>query len=391
MMNDVAGVETDPTPIVAEAIFVCDAHYREHAQAMSAKLGFPAILVTELRPDDLRHADQVIVDVDLRDMQTVDLLKHALDRVPEIRCRTFLVNDGASERLLRVQANALGATRHMQRRYAMAELRREYSVTRRKARTEREAAELRKAPGGVSISKAGASLDALFEGLLADQPLSMQGVSQAAAGVLASIGEIGAAAWLETVRDHHEGTFQHCLLVTGVAASFANGAKLGPVQAGALVNAALLHDVGKAVIPRQILDKQGKLTPAEFDVVKQHPVAGYTYLARNGSISPVIMDAVRHHHEALDGSGYPDKLKGDEITPLTRILTVCDVYGALIESRPYKEPMSPKQAVSVLIDMTLTSKVDYGPVRTIAGSFGVPLPADLGDLVRQFSGGRRRA
>jgi HD-GYP domain-containing protein (c-di-GMP phosphodiesterase class II) len=106
-------------------------------------------------------------------------------------------------------------------------------------------------------------------------------------------------------------------------------------------------------------------------------------------VSPVIMDAVRHHHEALDGSGYPDKLRGDQITPLTRILTVCDVFAALVESRPYKATRTPAEAVEILIDMTLSSKIDYGAVRALAGSFGVKLPPTMGDLVTKVAGVRR--
>lgn len=368
---------------------MCDAAHLGHAGELAGKLGFPVILLTDLRPHQLSHADHVIVDVDLRDMTVVDLLKHALDRVPEIRTRSFLIDSGASERLLRVQANALGATRHISRRTALAELRREYSLTgRRGKRSERDDMALRKAPGGVSIAEAEASLVGLFDGLLSDQAPSMQAVSRAAAGVLTSVGDVGAANWLATVREHHEGTFQHCLLVTGVAANFARGANLSAMQSTALMNAAVLHDVGKAVIPRQILDKPGKLTPQEFEVVKQHPMAGFQYLASHASIAAPILDAVRHHHEALDGSGYPDRLKAEEITPLTRALTVCDVYAALVEKRPYKEPMSPREAVSILIDMTLTSKVDYTPVRALAGSFGIALPPRVGDLV-QFNSQRR--
>lgn len=375
--------------VVANAlVFVCDAHSKAHAQELAVALGSRVLVIGSFGSEDLRDVDQVVVDADLRDMQSIDTLKHALDRVPAVRTRTFLVDEGNSERLLRVQANALGATRHMVRRFALKQLQRELAVPLRPNRTPRDLATLRAAPGGESAFRAGEALSDLFEGVLSGEAISLQGVSQAAAGVLASVGDVGAGQWLATVREHHEGTFQHCMLVTGVAAGFARGAKLNSAQAGALMNAALLHDIGKAVIPRQILDKPGKLTAEEFGAVKLHPVAGYEYLKKHGSVSPVIMDAVRHHHEALDGSGYPDRLKGEEITPLTRILTACDVFAALVETRPYKATRTPEEAVEVLIDMTLTSKVDYGPVRALAGSFGVALPPTMGGLVTKVAGVR---
>ena len=367
-------------------MFVCDPHWEGHGKAMAGQLGAPVHLLADLTLGDLADAEQVVVDVDLRDMNSVGRLKHALDRVPAIKARTFLIDAGGSERLLRVQANALGATRHMVRKFALAELRREYSVTGRARRSPAAEAALRAEPGGVSIAEAERSLEVLFEGMLNDAPMSMAGVSQAAAGVLASVKAVGADAWLASVRKHHEGTFQHCLLVTGVAAGFAKGAKLGGGQASALMNAALLHDVGKAVIPRHILDKPGKLTAEEFEAVKLHPGAGFDYLSKQGDVSPLVLDAVRHHHEALDGSGYPDGLKGDQIAPLTRILTVCDVFAALVEARAYKAARTPQQAVEVLIDMTLTSKVDYEPVRILAASFGIALPANVGGLVQQVAG-----
>lgn len=366
-------------------VFVCDPHCEKHGRSLASKLGASIHLISELTLDDLAGAEQVVVDADLRDMDSVGLLKHALDRVPAIKSRTFLIDEGSGERLLRVQANALGATRHMVRKFALAELRREYSIAGRKPRGAVAEAALRAAAGGKSIIKAEQSLDALFEGMLSDAPLSMQGVSAAAAGVLASVEVVGADAWLASVRKHHEGTFQHCLLVTGVAAGFARGAKLGGPQAAALMNAALLHDVGKAVIPRHILDKPGKLTPEEFEAVKLHPAAGFDYLSKHGGVSPLVLDAVRHHHEALDGSGYPDKLRGEQISPLTRILTVCDIFAALVEARPYKQTRSPQEAISMLVDMSITSKVDYAAVRTLGSSFGVALPESFGDVVRGFT------
>ena len=366
-------------------VFVCDPHWEGHGRAMAGKLGAPIHLLSDLTLDALADAEQVIVDADLRDMDTVGRLKHALDRVPAIRARTFLIDEGSGQRLLRVQANALGATRHMVRRSALAELRREYSVTGRARRSPAAEAALRADAGGASIAEAERALETLFEGMLSDAPMSLQAASQAAAGVLASVGAVGVEAWLASVRKHHEGTFQHCLLVTGVAAGFARGAGLGGGQAAALMNAALLHDVGKAVIPRHILDKPGKLTSEEFEAVKLHPAAGFDYLSTQGNVPALVLDAVRHHHEALDGSGYPDRLRGAQIGPLTRILTVCDIFAALLETRPYKQTRTPREAINMLVDMSIGSKVDYAAVRALGGSFGVPLPAQFGDIVRSFT------
>lgn len=160
---------------------------------------------------------------------------------------------------------------------------------------------------------------------------------------------------------------------------------LNETELEALHAGSLLHDIGKLAVPEHILTKPGKLTPEEFEAVKLHPSAGFDYLSKHGGVSPIVLDAVRHHHEALDGTGYPDKLRGDQIAPLTRILTVCDIFAALVEARPYKEPRTPQQAISMLVDLSISSKVDYAAVRTLGGGFGVALPEAFGDVVRGFT------
>jgi len=115
--------------------------------------------------------------------------------------------------------------------------------------------------------------------------------------------------------------------------------------------AATLHDIGKARIPLSILDKPGRLDPVEEQIMRRHPVIGYELLKDLSDISPEVLDGVRHHHEYLDGSGYPDGLKAPEISDLVRLLTISDIFAALIESRPYRPPMPRQNAYKILCDM----------------------------------------
>jgi HD-GYP domain-containing protein (c-di-GMP phosphodiesterase class II) len=85
--------------------------------------------------------------------------------------------------------------------------------------------------------------------------------------------------------------------------------------------------------------------------MRTHPALGHAMLAGQRGISPVILDVVRHHHEYLDGTGYPDRLQGRQISDYVRIVTICDIYAALIARRPYKPPMPPQQALAVLTDL----------------------------------------
>jgi HD-GYP domain-containing protein (c-di-GMP phosphodiesterase class II) len=115
--------------------------------------------------------------------------------------------------------------------------------------------------------------------------------------------------------------------------------------------AATLHDVGKARIPLSILDKPGRLDPVEDEIMKRHPVIGYELLKDLSGISAEVLDGVRHHHEYLDGSGYPDGLTAEGISDLVRLLTISDIFAALVEQRPYRPPMSREAAYKVLCGM----------------------------------------
>ena len=109
-------------------------------------------------------------------------------------------------------------------------------------------------------------------------------------------------------------------------------------------NAGFLHDIGKVYIPREILNKPGKLTDEEIEIVKQHPVIGEKMLSGIPGLAHVL-PVVRHHHERWDGQGYPDKIGGEEIPYKARIISICDCFDALVSDRPYRQGMSLKEAM----------------------------------------------
>ncbi len=168
--------------------------------------------------------------------------------------------------------------------------------------------------------------------------------------VARAISETGIRDWVRAVQRFDDLTHQHCLLVAGLAAAFSSALGLGPADRHRLAKAALLHDVGKTKIPPAILNKPGKLDDGEMQVMRTHPAHGHAMLAGRG-FDPIMLAVVRSHHEMLDGSGYPDKLKSCEIPDLVRLVTVCDIYGALIERRSYKPPMDSTKAYAVLESM----------------------------------------
>ncbi|RZK81602.1 MAG: HD domain-containing protein, partial [Methylobacterium sp.] len=198
--------------------------------------------------------------------------------------------------------------------------------------------------------------------------------AMAAAGADLVVGALNKAdirGWLDVVWRFDDATHQHCLLVAGLAAGFARQLGLRTQDCRDLTQAALLHDLGKARIPLAILNKPARLDEAEMAVMRTHPVLGIEML--QGQDYPAAMLAVvRSHHEALDGSGYPDGLTARQIPDLVRLITVCDIYGALIERRPYKRPLSGEAAYDLLRGMT--GKVDpdlvnaFKPIAEAAGS-----------------------
>jgi putative nucleotidyltransferase with HDIG domain len=179
-----------------------------------------------------------------------------------------------------------------------------------------------------------------FETLEANTPL-----------ILEALDVWGIGPWMETVRRHHGGTYRHSLLVTGFAVAFAQKLKMRPKDQQRIAHAALLHDVGKSFIPTDILDKPGKLTDHEMEQIRQHPRYGYDLLTQQGGFPIEILDCVLHHHELLDGSGYPDRLRAGQIADLVRVITIADIFSALVEDRPYRQSLPPMNALGIMQDM----------------------------------------
>ncbi|MFC5552355.1 HD-GYP domain-containing protein [Methylobacterium iners] len=226
-----------------------------------------------------------------------------------------------------------------------------------------------------SIAAAEMALSRIFEaarGGAVDPGLVATGTKFVAQAVRTT----GIRDWLEVVWRFDDVTHQHCLLVAGLASGFAQSLGLSQADCQRLTQAALLHDIGKAKIPEAILNKPGALDPEERRIMQQHPSLGHAML-RGSGFSDEMLAVVRSHHECLDGSGYPDGLRGAEIADLVRLVSVCDVYGALIERRPYKTPLSAERAYSILEGMS--GKLDGDLVRAFRpfAVFAAPHPKHL--------------
>ncbi|WP_181814717.1 HD-GYP domain-containing protein [Sphingomonas aracearum] len=151
---------------------------------------------------------------------------------------------------------------------------------------------------------------------------------------------------LSRLRSRDDYTYVHSVAVSALMMRFARSLDMAPDAVFDLGLAGLLHDVGEMIVPERILTKPGSLSDEEFAVIRSHPEQGYRLLSGAAELPEVVVDVCRHHHERSDGSGYPLRLAGEEISVAARIAAICDVYDALTSDRAYKAAWSPAEAIT---------------------------------------------
>lgn len=149
------------------------------------------------------------------------------------------------------------------------------------------------------------------------------------------------------LREKDDYTALHTLRVLKFCYGFGKELALEKIDLFNLAIGAMLHDYGKVDIPFEILNKPSSLTEEEFSIIKQHPIFGEAYL-RDLKFPKAVRNIVKHHHERLDGTGYPDNLSGEEVHLLVQIAAIADVYDALTTNRPYRKALSRKTAIIYL-------------------------------------------
>jgi putative nucleotidyltransferase with HDIG domain len=287
-----------------------------------------------------------LVFADLGHAARLLALKKWMKAKPKDGKVVFVIRGGS--RVETTQAFALGATDVMSLPIDPKQLLR--SLWSDFAVLGKDASELR-AQGHRSAAEAHDGLQSAFAAACLGEALDATKVNAAGAAIVDEIESNGLSAWIDTVRKHHSQTYQHCLIVTGVAAAFGQHLGLRAADRNRLSFAGMLHDVGKALIPVAILEKPGPLDADEMAIMKKHPEYGADAMKSASGLHPEMIDIIIHHHEYLDGSGYPHGLQASEISDLVRIVTIADIYGALIEQRSYKPPLPSQKAYEILRDM----------------------------------------
>lgn len=193
-------------------------------------------------------------------------------------------------------------------------------------------------------------------------------------------GAIVSLARLKTSDDY---TYMHSVAVCALMVSLARQLGLPDATTREAGLAGLVHDVGKAKMPTEILNKPGPLTAAEFGVMRGHPQAGYEMLREAHGVSEGVMDVCLHHHEKMDGSGYPSGLAAGEISLLARMGAVCDVYDAITSNRPYKAGWDPAISIQKMAQWSRDGHFDDAIMQGFIRSVGI---YPIGSLVRLSSG-----
>ena len=185
---------------------------------------------------------------------------------------------------------------------------------------------------------------------------------------------------LARLKTADEYTYMHSVAVCALMVALGRQLGLNDAQCHEAGMAGMLHDLGKAAMPQEILNKPGKLTPEEFDIIKQHSMRGYEMLIAGANVSEGVLDVCRHHHERWDGTGYPDGLAGEQISLLARMGAVCDVYDAVTSDRPYKAGWDPAHSLSQMA--TWKGHFDTSVFQSFVKSIGI---YPTGSLVRMRS------
>jgi putative nucleotidyltransferase with HDIG domain len=204
---------------------------------------------------------------------------------------------------------------------------------------------------GLGVSVAHGMLTNIFRASRGGRPVPFDQVKVKDVIIIDALRTSGIKAWLDLVRQHHNPTYRHSLLVTGVAVAFAQALDMRIEDQQRLARAGLLHNIGNALLPLDILENPDVLTEQETAEIRKHPVLGYELLVREGGFPEEILACVRHHHEFLDGSGYPDGLGGHQIPDLVRIVTIADVFCTLSEQHANKSSLAVGRTLGVMESM----------------------------------------
>jgi putative nucleotidyltransferase with HDIG domain len=188
---------------------------------------------------------------------------------------------------------------------------------------------------------------------------------------------------LARLKTHDDYSYMHSVAVCALMVALARQLGQSEDEARSAGFAGLLHDIGKSAMPLELLNKPALLTDDEYALIKTHPLRGHAMLTETGRAAQIELDVCLHHHERLDGKGYPEGLAGDALSLAARMGAVCDVYDAITSDRPYKAAWGPAESMAQMALWAKNGQFDNAVFQSFAKSLGI---YPIGSLVRLTSG-----
>lgn len=294
-------------------------------------------------------AVMMVVDVDLSDRKMIESLRNEVLKTNEHLPRVFVTEE--HRRLDVVQSNALGASKTVSRRQAVSRLK---QIAEAYAQTAGLADP--SVASDVAIERAAALSSELFAAVQNAEPLPAREIQQCGKFISDALRQDGISTFLREVKLHHSYTHRHSMCVTGLAVAFGLHCGMRQADVQRLATGALMHDIGKARIDLKILDKPDALSPPERQIMQLHPEHGAEILLADAQFDREVVDIAHRHHEYLDGSGYPEGLSDNQLGDLVRIMTIVDIFSALIDRRSYKKAIP--RATAYQIMQRMHGKID---------------------------------
>ena len=190
------------------------------------------------------------------------------------------------------------------------------------------------------------AVTSMFQEARLGRTIDVAGVAPLVEEISASVSRNpGALISLARIKTFDNYTYMHSVAVCALMVALAKQLQLDEQQTRSVALAGLLHDVGKAAMPLEVLNKPGKLTEAEYRIIQSHPHKGYELLRETAGVDDIALDVCLHHHEKIDGSGYPHALAGEDISLFARMGAICDVYDAVTSNRPYNKGWDPAETI----------------------------------------------
>lgn len=205
-------------------------------------------------------------------------------------------------------------------------------------------------------------------------------VDEITSSVQRNPGAIVSLARLKTKDDY---TYMHSVAVCALMVALSRQLGLPEAETREAGLAGLLHDLGKAAMPLEVLNKPGKLTSEEYAIMRGHPQAGHAALVEGKGVGPIPLDVCLHHHERIDGKGYPHGLTGAQMSLHAKMGAVCDVYDAITSNRPYKAGWDPAESIQRMAQWAREGHFDEGVFQAFVKSIGI---YPTGSLVKLESG-----